>query len=295
MYDFSSQAIEFSSNGETLVGSLFKPSLPSSALPAVIVTGAWRTVKEQMPSRYAAELARRGYMALAFDFRGWGDSSGRPRLMENPFAKAEDIVAAANYLSQREDVTSVVGLSVCASGGYMALAATETELITSLALVAPALPNKELVVNSVGGPNGVKHILAQAAMAREAFEATGNEQLVTAVERTPATTAPGSDYYTNPDRGAIPQWPNAYNPASWEHWLEFDAQASAPTLRKPLLIVTSEEANSPESVREFVSQLPSPPEELWLDNVKQFDFYDQPDVVKTSVDAAVAHFDKTMP
>ena len=47
--------------------------------PAVIVTGAWTTVTEQMTGIYARELANRGLATLAFDFTGWGESGGEPR------------------------------------------------------------------------------------------------------------------------------------------------------------------------------------------------------------------------
>jgi uncharacterized protein len=47
--------------------------------PAVIVTGSWLTVKEQMPETYAVRLAERGYTAFTFDFTGFGESGGAPR------------------------------------------------------------------------------------------------------------------------------------------------------------------------------------------------------------------------
>ncbi|GAB3894842.1 hypothetical protein GCM10029964_073870 [Kibdelosporangium lantanae] len=43
---------------------------------AVVVTGSWLTVKEQMPDLYAARLAARGFLAVTFDFAGFGASGG---------------------------------------------------------------------------------------------------------------------------------------------------------------------------------------------------------------------------
>ena len=70
--------VTFESQNETLVGTLFLPNTyqDGDRLPGVVVTGAWTTVKEQMPSTYATQLAHRGYAALVFDFRGWGESQG---------------------------------------------------------------------------------------------------------------------------------------------------------------------------------------------------------------------------
>jgi uncharacterized protein len=66
------QTVNFESNGTPLVGTLYLPTDRGIPLPAVVVTGAWMTVKEQMAATYAQALAERGFAALAFDFRGWG-------------------------------------------------------------------------------------------------------------------------------------------------------------------------------------------------------------------------------
>jgi alpha-beta hydrolase superfamily lysophospholipase len=40
-------------------------------------------------------MAQRGFVALTFDFRGWGESGGQRRQLENPQQKIDDIIAAA--------------------------------------------------------------------------------------------------------------------------------------------------------------------------------------------------------
>ena len=49
-------------------------------------------------------------------------------------------------------------------------------------------------------------------------------------------------------------------------------------------------AVNPDSVREFVSNVPGPVDQLWLDGISQFDFYDQPGPMKAASDAAAVHF-----
>jgi uncharacterized protein len=44
---------------------------PLERQPAVLVTGSWLTVKEQMADHYARALAARGYTVFTFDFAGW--------------------------------------------------------------------------------------------------------------------------------------------------------------------------------------------------------------------------------
>ncbi len=67
--------------------------------PCVLVTGSWRSVKEQMPAVYAARLAKAGHTAFTLDFSGFGRSQGCPRQAEIPDRKIGDIVAAAHFAS----------------------------------------------------------------------------------------------------------------------------------------------------------------------------------------------------
>lgn len=97
---FMKKKVSFDSNNDTIVGNLFLPENydPRQKLPAVIITGAWTTVKEQMPTNYAKEMTARGFTTLVFDFRGWGESSGTIKYYEDPHSKTQDIISAANFL-----------------------------------------------------------------------------------------------------------------------------------------------------------------------------------------------------
>lgn len=61
--------VTFQSEGETLVGNLYLPAnyKQGDKLPTVIVTGAWMTIKEQMPATYAKKLAEQRFAAFAFE------------------------------------------------------------------------------------------------------------------------------------------------------------------------------------------------------------------------------------
>ncbi|ONI78331.1 hypothetical protein BWI15_02320 [Kribbella sp. ALI-6-A] len=296
-HEVTTERVVFESAGETLVGTLYLPASHSAdRLPAVVVAGAWGTVKEQMATGYAREMAVRGFAALAFDFRSWGESGGRPRSMEDPLAKAADIVAAVAFLAGRDDIDphAIGGLGVCAGSAYLATAATQTDLIKSVALVAPALPSRETTETTLGGQPGVDALLAMARDAEEQYAKTGEELLVPAVEPLPDNAPAGADYYSNPGRGMVPEWDNTFNPMSWPAWLDYDAQAAAASLTQPLSIVHSASAASPESIPEFVAKSTRPVEQLWLDDVTQFDFYDQPGPMKTASDTAAHHFEQTL-
>jgi hypothetical protein len=142
--------VTFQSEGETLVGNLYLPTnyKPGDKLPAVVVTGAWMTIKEQMPGLYAQKLADRGFTALAFDFRSWGESGGKLRNFESPTDKIADIKNAVSFLQTVDaaDPKRIAGLGICASAGYMAVATAEDSRIQSFITVAPWIHDPKIRV-----------------------------------------------------------------------------------------------------------------------------------------------------
>ncbi|MGX9117910.1 alpha/beta hydrolase [Mesorhizobium sp. BHbsci] len=293
------ERVTFTSHGEQIVGDLYLPEDldPARPRPALVVTGAWMTVKEQMPARYAREMADRGFAALTFDFRGWGESGGARRQHEDPGAKIADIEAAVAYLATRPEIGKdrIGGLGICASSGYMVTAAAEDAAIKSIALVAPWLHDAEVVEQIYGGKEGVARLEAAGDAAEAAYRRTGKQALLPAAsptdERAIMFKVP---YYTEADRGMIPAWRNEADPAFWRGWLTFDAIRAAPRLHQPFLMVHSEAAAIPQGAHKFYARLTGQKQELWLDNVTQFDFYDRAAPVKAASDAVAAHFSATL-
>ena len=291
--------VSFESNNQTLVGNLYLPDdyQEGTKLPGTVITGAWTTVKEQMPANYAAAMADRGYAALVFDFRNWGESEGEFRQFENPANKTEDIVAAADYLATREEIDAnrIAGLGICASAGYMADAAVQSDNIKSVALVAPWLHDREIVNDIYGGRESVQSLIETGREAEAKYEATGELSFIPAASDTNENALMyQSDYYTDPERGAIPEYVNKFNLASWEGWLDYDAVAIADELNKPVQIVHSEAAAIPQGAKEFYSRLSGEKEQLWLENVTQVDFYDSPKAVTVASDTVAQHFEQTL-
>jgi fermentation-respiration switch protein FrsA (DUF1100 family) len=123
--DGVTRRVTFPSGGETLTGALFTPPDPADGrLPAVVVAGGQTCVKEQMAGRYAGRLAPRGYAALAFDFRGFGESTGEPRDYESPSRKVEDLRSAVTFLAGQRDLDSgrLAALGIGVGAGYVAVA-----------------------------------------------------------------------------------------------------------------------------------------------------------------------------
>ncbi len=291
--------VNFESNNQNLVGNLYLPDnyQEGDKLPGVVVTGAWTTVKEQMPATYAEAMANRGYAVLAFDFRNWGESSGNQRQLENPTNKTQDIIAAANYLTTRPEVDAnrIAGLGICASAGYMANAALQSENIKTIALVAPWLHNREIVNQVYGGEESVQSLIDTSRQAQAKYETTGELSLIPAASMTDENALMyQAPYYTEENRGMIPEYINEFNLASWEGWLTFDAITIAENLIKPVLIIHSEDAAIPQGAKAFYQSLSGEKSQIWLESTTQFDFYDSPEAVSMASYEVAAYFEKIL-
>ena len=115
--------VEFLSVGTRIVGDLYCPDdFDSNKIyPAIVSAGPLATVKEQAAGVYAQKLAKLGFIVLAFDYRTFGESEGKPRCFENPANKTEDIHTAVSYLSSLDNVDSnkIAAMAVCASASYI--------------------------------------------------------------------------------------------------------------------------------------------------------------------------------
>ncbi|MBO2465017.1 alpha/beta hydrolase [Actinomadura violacea] len=291
--------VRFADDAAKLAGHLFLPD-PAGRIgpvPGVVVAGTWTSVKEQMADRYAEELARRGFAALSFDFTGYGESGGRPRDYESPELKVQDLRAAADFLTRHPAVSDMHlgALGVCAGAMYVSAFAAEDPRVRSLALVAPWLHDRRLCEENYGGPEGIEAKKAAAAEARRRYEDSGQVAYVPVVSGSdPDAAMPFDiDFYLNPKRGGIAQWPNRFAVMAWPGWLDFDAVAIAPQVTVPVLLVHSEDAAIPDGARRFHHGLAGPKRFLWTEGA-QFDFYDQSPQVDFAADAAAEHFARTL-
>lgn len=112
--------------GITLVGDLYEPKNIKGKLPAIAVCGAFGAVKEQSSGLYAQEMAKRGFITLAFDPSFTGESGGEPRNVASPDINTEDFSAAVDFLSNQSNIDSEkIGIiGICGWGGMALNAAS---------------------------------------------------------------------------------------------------------------------------------------------------------------------------
>jgi fermentation-respiration switch protein FrsA (DUF1100 family) len=284
-------------SGDVLVGDLYRPSDIQVDAPALVVTGSWTTVKEQMAGLYARRLAAEGFVTLAFDFTGFGQSAGRPRDVENPGRKTADINAAVGFLQTAEgvDPERLGALAVCASSGYTCTNAAVDDRVKSLGLVAPWLHDAELVKPYYGGDEGVAARIQAGEAARQRFETDDAVDYIPAISETDSRAAmcgPYS-YYLDSNRGAIPEWGARFATMAWQGWLTYDPIACAEHLSQPVRMVHSHDGAVPDGAQAFADRLAGPSELIWVEG-GQLDFYDQPAQVDFAVAQMSEHFRATL-
>jgi uncharacterized protein len=263
--------------------------------PAVIITGSWLTVKEQMAHDYAVALAERGYTVFTFDFAGWGQSGGSPRHAEIPARKIADIKTAAEFVSSLSYVSDVGYLAICASAQYAMAAVAGGARISSFASVAGWYHDTASVAPFYGGAAGVNLRVARAREAFDEYLRTGSVRTVPAYEdgNDRAGMFFELDYYANPSRGVVPEWTNEMAEFSWMYWLTFDGLAAASRVSAPTLFVHGDDCVLPDNVRNVHDRLAGPKDLVWAAG-GQIDFYDQPEQVSLAVEAADKHFRTTL-
>lgn len=120
---------QFPSGDLQLVGRLARPErIPSRGVPALVITHGFptRSNGQLNAGRSYYDLAERvadelGWMALAFTFRGCGESEGDFSLG----GWVDDIHAAVAHVSERDDVSGV-WLSGFGTGGALSIVAAAT-------------------------------------------------------------------------------------------------------------------------------------------------------------------------
>jgi hypothetical protein len=291
------QQVSFTSDGLRLVGDLRVPDVAPHAhgLPALAFTGPLSGVKDQVVGTYAAALAERGFVTLAFDHRNFGDSEGTPRQHEDSAGKLADLRDAVGYLGTRAEVDpdriGVVG--VCLGGAYAVRAAAFDPRVRAVAGVGGAYNSPARVRDRLGA-DGFRGLLG-ATLENMEREREGGEvgYLPACSVEGPALMVgeePFAYYGTERSKSAV--WENRMTVDSRWQLLTLDSLSAADLLdRTPFLVVhgTVDEYCTPEGAQAVFDRATGPKELEWLETPNHIDIYDRPELVEPAVDR-VARF-----
>ncbi|GLW34529.1 alpha/beta hydrolase [Actinoplanes regularis] len=276
------ERVTFTAGGVELVGNL---AVAAPGAPAVVLTGPFTGVKEQVTGTYAARLHERGLTTLALDHRGFGESGGR-RAHEDSQGKLADLRAAVSLLAAHPavDATRVGIAGICLGGGYAVRAAATDPRIRAVVGIAGAYNSPARF--AANDPGGYRRALAS-------FIERYDEELP-AVAPGGATAAMGGDEpfaYYGTERSAAAHWENRVTYGSLHSLMTFDALGAAPLLGDtPLLVVHGRiDAYCAPELAEAVHDDATGPKEIhWFDAEQHIDFYDVEPYVSRAADAAAA-------
>jgi fermentation-respiration switch protein FrsA (DUF1100 family) len=289
--------VRFRSDGLALAGDLRLPAADGPR-PALVFTGPFTGVKEQVTGRYAAALADRGYVTLAFDHRNFGASEGRPRQHEDAAGKGHDLRDAVSFLGTRPEVDAerIGCVGICLGGSYAVRHAAFDPRVKALALVAAAY-NSPAGMRAGMGAEGYRKALAGLVAVAEATFRSGDVAYLPAVSPDGGEAAmPGDEpwAYYGTDRSTSPGWVNQVTRLSIAELLTLDAMSAAEFVSPtPTVVVhgTTDAYCSPEGAREVHERLSEPRQLHWLPTANHIDLYDNPAFVDPAVEHVAAWLD----
>lgn len=286
----SRRRVEFRApDGVRLVGHLRVPSGKPGPRPAIVLSNAMTSVKEQsVNAGYAQRLAVSGFVTLAFDQRGFGESGGSPRLHEDNGKRLDDLHVAVSYLTSLEslvDPERIGAMGVSIGGGLAMNLAAYDPRVRAFAAISAGLLNparaRELMP-------AYPDLLAEQTSLLRRYHHTGELDYIPVV-RTPDVPPsqpvlfddPIAAEYYGTARGAAPNWRNRASALSLRTILVDDTRTSSDTIGRSagLLVVGERDVSTlPEDHQAVYDRLTGPKRLEILPGVTHNDLYDRPPV-----------------
>ena len=298
--------VTFKKLGLNIVGLLFLPNNfdVKNKYPAIVVTHPGGGVKEQCSSLYAWNLAKNGYVALAFDASHQGESEGLPRYLEDPTSRVEDIRSAVDFLVSLKyvDENKIGAMGICAGAGY-----TMNAIQTDLRIKAAAGISTWNTGHSArfGFPgvnieNFMQKLLKEVAEARTK-EARGEEPLYwnyvpkseNDIDKNTSVIQKEAYEYYRTDRCSYPTSVNKYLVSSNDKLAAWDAFQYIDTVSpRPLLFIVGSKADTLYFTEDAYKRANAPKEIFTIENATHVDLYDKPEFVNQVVRKLTEFFNK---
>lgn len=262
-------------------------------VPALVFTGPFTGVKEQVVGHYASALAAAGYATLAFDHANFGRSAGEPRQHEDSERKLDDLRRATSYLAVQEQVDGqrLGCVGICLGGGYALRHSAFDPRIRAVAMVAGGYNDPRSMRDGMGAER-YRALMAEFAQVDQEQYRTGRVAYLPAVAADPdggAAMAGAEPFaYYGTSRGAVPSWVNRVSRLSVRSLLTFDAAIGTAFLSPtPALFVHGrrDEFCTPEQAQRTYDRIDGPKELVWLETRNHIDLYDRPAFVDPAVAA----------
>lgn len=295
--------ISYKLNGIDIAANVYTPANYDKAkkYPTIVLAHPNGGIKEQTTGLYAQRLAEAGYITITADAAYQGASGGKPRNVDKPANRIEDIHGMADYISQYPgvDANRIGVLGICGGGGYTLKAAQGDKRFKAVATLSMFNSGE---VRRNGFQNSqlatIQERLTQASEAR-AQEAAGGEIIYTGMANpTDEEIAniptdlyrEGFLYYYRTN--AHPNSTFRYTMSSLIDLMTFDANTNMDLINQPFLMIAGSEADTKYMTDEaFKNATNAKNKELFLVNgATHIQTYWKPEYVNQIVDKLVEFY-----
>ncbi|TQI80589.1 hypothetical protein FHU10_4537 [Serratia fonticola] len=303
-----SENVTFTNGEIKMAGNLYLPADYDSTktYPAIVVSHPWGGVKEQTSGLYAQQLARHGFVTLAFDASHYGESGGKPRDLEDPADRVQDIRSAVGFLSSlgQVDANRIGTLGICAGGGYT-LNEAQTDLRVKAVAGVVAYDIGDATRNGIQGSpvsEADRQNLLKSVDEQLNKEAAGAPVLVQPLlpardqlnADTPNFVREATEYYLTP-RGSHPNAKNRYVVTSpGLHMAYYPLDHMALIAPRPVLLIAGERTETLKFSQQAFANAQQPKELMVIPGASHFDLYDKPQYVTPAVEKLAEFFGKNL-
>lgn len=307
----SVKRVTFKSFGVDLVGDLYLPQGfdQNKKYKAIVGASPFPQVKEQVLATYGHEMAQRGFVFLAFDYLGMGDSpalAGEHKQSRYMFRLIENTWDAVSYLGTLPFVDEIYGLGVCQGGSIISSAAVTDHRIKKLATVSGMMAadgfqwlGREVTDPMIKAANASmqKQYASGEADYVAPFGLTDEQSKQEFVElaQFPAMAEQTYSYYGKDGvRGpkAVANYTNMHIADQAMQSLFSLCEHYADKIVQPTLVIYGKDAPTAICSTAFIEKLTNEPNVLAVPEFSHVDFYFKPEAVKVSADAVAEFFNK---
>lgn len=258
--------------------------------PAVVIGPPYGGVKEQGPGVYANQLAKRGFICLAFDPSYHGYSGGETRMAGSSATYVEDFLAGVDYLGTLDYINreNIAAIGICGSGGFALSAASMDSRIKAVIPV--------VMYDIAGNMNGIsgedrQRMIDMTSQQRWTDLENGEAAYMKSYPDAPVETIPEGVEGTNAEffsfygmkRGWHPNALGNVTTASMADLMTFPTSGHIDTISpRPILFVVGENAHSRSFTDDAYAAAKEPKEIYVAPDANHVDLYD--DITKIPFD-----------
>ena len=277
--------------GITLAADLYMPQERAASLPAIAVCGPFGAVKEQCSGLYAQTMAKKGFIALAFDPSFTGESGGNVRNVASPDINTEDFCAAVDFLSTlpEADKEKIGIIGICGWGGMALNAAamdTRIKATVTSTMYDMCRVNARGYFDSMSAEDRYKALQTLNEQRTKDYESNTYARAGGVVdplpEDAPFFVKDYYDYYKTP-RGYHPRSLNSndgWNVTSSLSFMNMKILSYSEEIKSAVLMIHGEKAHSCYFSKDAFQKLKGENKELMIiPDAVHTDLYDQIDVI----------------